>query len=320
MCENKTKKISYGELAIEWLAYKKSYVKESTYANYSDIIYNHLIPDLGKNYLQDINHNLLQQYILDKLKSGRIGENSSLSEKTAKDIMMVLKNSLKYAMNQGVMSVINLDFTYPKNHKKQKLYILSKREQKKITDYILENLNPKNLGILISLYSGMRIGEICALKWSDFDFKNNIIHVNKTLQRVYLKNEKQQITSKIVISTPKTLNSNRDLPMSKEFATLIKPLKTNSKFYILTSDLANTEPRAYRKHFTSVLKKLKIKPINFHSLRHTFATNCISLGIDYKTVSELLGHSDISVTLNSYVHPNLSQKKKCMNILWKNHN
>ena len=121
----KPKKILYKEWATKWLTYKKDYVKESTYANYSNVIYNHLIPDLGDTYLQDINHNLLQQYILDKLKKGRVGENSPLSEKTVKDIMMVLKSSLRYAMNQGVINVINLEFTYPKKQKNQKLYILS---------------------------------------------------------------------------------------------------------------------------------------------------------------------------------------------------
>lgn len=316
----KPKKILYKEWATKWLAYKKDYVKESTYANYSNVIYNHLIPDLGNTYLQDIDHNLLQQYILDKLKKGRVGENTPLSEKTVKDIMMVLKSSLRYAMNQGVINVINLEFTYPKNQKNQRLYILSKKEQKKITEYLLDNLNPRNIGILISLYSGMRIGEICALRWSDIDFKNNIIHVNKTLQRIYVKDETQKTTSKIIVSSPKTSTSNRDIPMSKDFAAIIKPLKINSKFYVLTASSECLEPRSYRKHFMQVLKKLKIKPINFHSLRHTFATNCISLGIDYKTVSELLGHSDISITLNLYVHPNLSQKKKCMNMIWKNHN
>ena len=199
------------------------------------------------------------------------------------------------------------------------IYILTKKEQKKITDYVLENLTPRNLGILISLYSGMRIGEICALKWEDIDFKRNIIHVNKTLQRVYIKDDKNETTPKLVISPPKTLTSNRDIPINKEFASVIKPLKLNSKHYVLTSSFEETEPRAYRRHFNLILDKLKIKHINFHSLRHTFATNCISLGIDYKTVSELLGHSDISTTLNLYVHPNLSDKKKCMNVIWKNH-
>lgn len=315
----KTKKILYRELIFDWLNYKQNYVKESTFANYSNIVYNHLIPSFGDVYLRNINHNLLQQYIFDKFKSGKVYEEGGLSEKSIKDIMMVLKNSLKYAMNQGIMDQINLDFKYPKNNKKQKVYILSKREQKKITEYILNDLTPKNLGILISLYSGMRIGEICALKWSDIDFKNNIIHVNKTLQRIYLKENSNSTVSKIIISSPKTINSNRDIPISRDFADIIKPLKINSKFYVLTSSLECIEPRAYRKHFASMLKKINIKPINFHSLRHTFATNCISLGIDYKTVSDLLGHSDINITLNLYVHPNLSQKKKCMNIIWKNH-
>lgn len=317
--KNKNQKILYKDLAIKWLEQKKYYVKESTFANYSNVIYNHLIPDFNNKYLKDINHDLLQQYILNKLNFGQVGKEKGLSEKSVKDIMMVLKNSLKFAMNQNIMNQINLDFIYPKNYKKPKIYILSKREQKKITEYCLENLNSKKLGILISLYTGMRIGEICALKWSDIDLKNNIIHVNKTLQRIYLK-ENDKTISKIVISEPKTINSNRDIPLNKDFANIIKPLKINSKFYILTSSINCIEPRAYRKNFCTILKKLKIKPINFHSLRHTFATNCISLGIDYKTVSELLGHSDINITLNLYVHPNLSQKKKCMNMLWKQHN
>lgn len=317
--KTKPKKILYEELVNEWLNYKKDYVKESTYSNYALIVYNHLIPDFKDIYLQDINHNLLQQYIIKKLKKGSINKDSSLSQKSVKDIMMVLKNSLRYAMNQELLNTIDLNFNYPKNDKRSKVYILSKTEQKKITQYILKNITPRNIGVLISLYSGLRIGEICALKWTDIDFKNNIIHVNKTLQRVYLKDSNNTITTSIVITSPKTTNSNRDIPMSKDFASIIRPLKLDSKFYILTSTYDCLEPRAYRKHFYSMLRKLKIKTINFHSLRHTFATNCISLGIDYKTVSELLGHSNINITLNLYVHPNLSQKKKCMNTIWKNH-
>ena len=204
-----TKKILYRDLAIEWLNYKKDYIKESTHANYTTIMYNHLIPDIGDVYLSDINHNFLQQYILDKLKTGRVKSNSPLSEKMVKDIMMILKSSLRYAMNEDMMNQINLSFIYPKSQHKQKLYILSRREQRKITEYVLENPNPRNIGILISLYAGVRIGELCALKWSDLDFKNNIIHINKTLQRIYVK-EGDNTTSKIVISPPKTVHSNRE--------------------------------------------------------------------------------------------------------------
>lgn len=311
-------KILYEDWAKQWLDYKKDYVKESTLANYANVIYNHLIPDFKGLYLCDITHNLLQKYILDKLKRGGLKENTTLSEKSVKDIMMVFKCTIRYAMDQGVMDSINLNFTYPKSNKRKKIYIFTKREQKKITEYVLKNTTPKTIGVLISLYTGMRIGEICALKWSDIDFKNNIIHVNKTLQRVYLRDNNNHITSSIVVSSPKTLNSNRDIPINKEFADIIKKFKKNGNHYVLTSSLDCIEPRAYRKNYNTMLKKMKVKKNNFHSLRHTFATNCISLGVDYKTVSELLGHSDINVTLNLYVHPNLSQKKKCMNMIWKN--
>ena len=198
--KKKPKKILYREWGIKWLEYKKDYIKESTYANYSNIMYNHLIPDFNTTNLSDINHEMLQDYILKKLNHGSI-DNSSLSQKSVKDIMMVLKNSLKYAMNLQIIPQVNLEFKYPKINKKSKIYILSKREQKKITQYILEKPTPRSIGILISLYSGMRIGEICALKWSDIDLKNNIIHVNKTLQRVYLKDSNNDITSSIVVST-----------------------------------------------------------------------------------------------------------------------
>lgn len=316
--KRKPKKILFSTWCDTWLSYKKNYVKESTYASYSIIIYNHLAFDFSGIYLQDINHNMIQKYILDKLSNGRIGDNSGLSQKSVKDIMMVLKSIIKYAINQEVMTNINLDFTYPKNNKQNKLYTLSKKDQKKLTNYILENPTPKNIGILISLYSGIRIGELCALKWSDIDFKSNIIHINKTLQKLYLKDNNQQTTVKVVITPPKTINSNRDIPISKDFASIIKPLKINNKFYVITGTDIGTDPRNYRKYFQNTIKKLKIKTINFHGLRHTFATNCISLGIDYKTVSELLGHSNINTTLNLYVHPNINQKKKCMNLLWKN--
>lgn len=317
--KRKLKKITYKDIAIEWLTYKKDYIKESSYANYSNIMYNHLLPDLGNLYLSNINHELLQKYILDKLNNGSIKDKKPLSQKTVKDIVMILKSTIKYAMNQDIINQINLDFKYPKNSIKPKIHTFSKREQKKITEYIIKNPTPRNIGIMISLYTGIRIGELCALKWSDIDFRNNIIHVNKTLQRIYFK-DLNETTSTIIISSPKTITSNRDIPMNKEFAEIIKPLKVNSNFYVLTSKTEYIEPRTYRKYFISLLKRINIKPINFHSLRHIFATNCISLGIDYKTVSELLGHSSIDITLNLYVHPNLSQKKKCINIIWKNHN
>ena len=206
--------------------------------------------------------------------------------------------------------------SYPKDNKEKSIYILTKHEQNKITKYVLDNTNTKNIGFLISLYSGIRIGELCALQWKDIDFKNNKLIISKTIQRVYIKDKGKNI-SKVIITTPKTKNANREIPINKDFMELLKPLKTDKDNYILSNNDKYIEPRTYRKYFNKILNELKIKHFNFHSLRHTFATNCISLGCDYKTVSELLGHANVNITLNLYVHPRYSQKKKCIDLVSK---
>ena len=156
--------------------------------------------------------------------NGRLDNRGGLSEKSVKDIATILKCTLKSAMNQELMKNINLDFNYPKSGNKSKIYILSKSEQKKMTSYTLENFNSRNLGILVSLYTGIRIGELCALQWKDINIKKGIISINKTLQRVYMKENGIGI-SKIVISTPKTKNANRDIPLSSNLLQILIKLK-----------------------------------------------------------------------------------------------
>ena len=312
----KKNKILYSDWIYEWLIDKKEYIKESTYANYSNNIFNHIITKLGNIYIQDLNHKTIQDFLLNLFKSGRKDGSGGLSEKTIKDITIIIKGSLRKAINEEKIRHFELTFNYPKDNKDSKIYILSKHEQNKLTNYVLENLTNRNIGLLISLYSGLRIGELCALQWNDIDFKKNILSVNKTIQRVYIKDKDNNI-SKVIITTPKTKNANREIPINKEFLELLKKLKTNGDDYIITGSHKYLEPRTYRKYFNKVLKQVKIKQFNFHSLRHTFATNCISLGVDYKTVSELLGHANVNITLNLYVHPRLSQKKKCIDMICK---
>lgn len=312
----KKNKILYSDWIYEWLIDKKEYIKESTYANYSNNIFNHIIPNLGNIYIQDLNHKTIQDFLLNLFKNGRKDGAGGLSEKTIKDITIIIKGSLRKAINEEKIRHFELTFNYPKDNKDSKIYILSKHEQNKLTNYVLENLTNRNIGLLISLYSGLRIGELCALQWNDIDFKKNILSVNKTIQRVYIKDKDNNI-SKVIITTPKTKNANREIPINKEFLELLKKLKTKGDDYIITGSSKYLEPRTYRKYFNKVLKQVKIKQFNFHSLRHTFATNCISLGVDYKTVSELLGHANVNITLNLYVHPRLSQKKKCIDMICK---
>lgn len=310
-------KILYKDWIWEWLSFKKDYIKESTYANYSNIITNHIVPELGNYLLNKLNNKIIQNFLLDKSKNGRLDNTGGLSSKTIRDITAIIKSSLKSAFKENLMPNLSLDFIYPKITQKNKIYTLSKRSQESLTNYILENQSIKTLGILLTLYSGIRIGELCALQWKDIDFKNNILHINKTLQRVYI-NDTEIHSSKIVITEPKTHNAERDIPISKEFANELKKYKTEPEHYLLSCSNKWIEPRTYRRFFERISKKANIEKINFHGLRHTFATNCIKLGIDYKTVSELLGHATVNITLNLYVHPQMSQKKKCINLVCKN--
>lgn len=310
------KRILYKDWIYNWLLEKKHYIKESTYANYSNAVFNHIIPKLGHYKLDELSHKLIQDYLLELSKNGKINGSGGLSSKTIKDITIIIKGSLKKAINENKIKYIELTFNYPLDSKLEKIYVLSKSEQNKITSYCLNNLDNRNLGILISLYSGLRIGELCSLQWNDINLKKSIISINKTVQRIYVKDFKES-KSKIIITTPKTKNANREIPVSKEFIELLKKIRGNNNEYILSGSEKLIEPRTYRKYFDKVLKEIKINHINFHSLRHTFATNCISLGVDYKTVSELLGHANVNITLNLYVHPRLSQKKKCIKLICK---
>lgn len=311
------KKILYKDWLWYWMQNKKDYIKESTYSNYSNIISNHIIPEIGNIKLSNLNNKLIQEYLINKYKTGRLDGNGGLSYKTIRDIIAVVKSSLKYAIKEERINNINLDFTYPKIGNKDKIYIISKEDQERLITYIKQNENTRNLGILLSLYSGIRIGELCALQWKDIDFKNNILHINKTLQRIYIKDNKES-TSKILITNPKTHNAERDIPLNKGFANILKKYQTEPNNYILSNSDKWIEPRTYRRYFKKCLDKAKIGQINFHGLRHTFATNCIKFGVDYKTVSELLGHANVNITLNLYVHPQMSQKKKCIDLICKN--
>ena len=171
----KSKKIFYKDWIYSWLIEKKDYIKESTYANYSNNIFNHIIPNLGDYTLNELNHKIIQDFLLELSKNGKRNGSGGLSEKTIKDITIIVKGSIKKGINEDKIKHIELTFNYPKENKDKSIYILSKHEQNKLTDYVINNLTSRNIGILLSLYSGIRIGELCSLQWKDIDFKNNKI-------------------------------------------------------------------------------------------------------------------------------------------------
>ena len=298
-----------GQIADLWKADKKQFVKKSTYAAYSLIVDTHILPAFGDK--TNVGEKDVQEFVLQKLNGG-------LSQKTIKDMLIVLRMILKFGAKKNYCAYTPFDVIFPTDRERQELEVLSITNQKKIMRYVEENFTFRNLGIFVCLSTGMRIGKICALTWDDIDTENGVIHIRKTLQRIYIR-ENEIRRTELVIDSPKTATSIRDIPMTKDLLSVLKPLRkvVNEQYFVLTNDITPTEPRTYRNYYKKLLAKLEIPPIKFHGLRHSFATRCIESHCDYKTVSVILGHSNISTTLNLYVHPNYEQKKKCIDKMLK---
>ena len=305
MCKMKTIK----EVSELWKQDKRMFVKSSTIAVYTLHLENHLLPKFGnKKTLQEQE---VQDFVLECLRKG-------LSQKSVKDMLIVLKMVVRFGAKHGWLHYQDWSIKYPTEQKSKEVEVLSISHQKKLMQYVTDNFTFRNLGIYICLSTGMRIGEVCALKWSDIDLATETIHVNRTIERIYIIEGGERRTE-LVFGTPKTKNSIREIPISKELMKLIRPLKklVNDEYFVITNEAKPTEPRTYRNYYKQLLKQLDIPDLKFHGLRHSFATRCIESQCDYKTVSVILGHANISTTLNLYVHPNMDQKKKCINKMFK---
>ncbi|MBE6126690.1 MAG: site-specific integrase [Erysipelotrichaceae bacterium] len=297
------------EMAALWKADKKQYVKTSTYSAYSLLVSNHVIPFFGEK--EEFLEGDVQKFVLDSLTNG-------LSEKTVKDIIVVIRMIQKFAVKKGLMQLRPFDVVFPKSSKKQELAIMAKEDQKKLFEFAKSNFSFRNLGIAICLSTGLRIGEVCGLRWSDFDLDEGVLKVRRTVQRLYHVDGEERFTE-IVVAEPKTRESNRDIPLSGELLKTIRPLMkvVNPDCYVLSNDASPIEPRTYRNYYKKTLKKLGIPELKFHGMRHSFATRCIESRNSVKTVSVILGHSNITTTMNLYVHPDNKEKKRCIERMLK---
>lgn len=298
----------YREFVTYWIEYHKNFVKESTYANYMNIVDNHLIRDFGEKHLWEFNKTLLQDYVILKLTNGSINE-SPLALKSVRDIMVVLKMSLRHAFTYDYIDSFDLSVRYPSKSVNNIPVSISNNELQIIIQSIKTSNDRRDLGILLALFTGLRIGEICALRYSDISNDKKSINISRTLQRIYTKKTK----TKIIETTPKTASSYRSIPISKEVIDIFTsdtPVEPSN--YILSNSNKPVEPRILRKRFTHLLSKSNLQHYTFHMLRHTFASKCVEAQIDPKTISVILGHSNISTTLNLYVHPSETQKQKAI--------
>ncbi len=310
-------KITINDVSTEWLSMKKLTVKQSTFSTYYCIVKRQIIPELGEIPLEKLNSSMINAFTSKKMGIGGEGSKKGLGSKTVRDINMVLKAIIKYAESEYQICHVAENTVMPKV-KKEKIETLTEEETKTLFHYLWEHRSDARCeGILLCMYSGIRLGEVCALRWADIDLLNKVIHVRHTLQRISVTDENSVHRTQIVMDEPKTASSIRTIPISNQIYQSIKKIrgKADDSSFFLTNTNRFIEPRNYQYFFKSVLRKNGIRNVNFHILRHTFATQCVRVGMDVKTLSEILGHANISITLNYYVHSSLETKRKQINLL-----
>lgn len=292
---------TFHEVSEIWCNAKRKIVKHSTMCAYMLTLQTHLLPRFGS--MTAITESDVQRFVIEKCSSG-------LAKKTVRDIIAVLRGIVKYGGRHKIFPFEQWEIEYPTNTESKRLPTLMLNHQRALMLYLMGYPTPQNIGVLLALCTGMRIGEVCALRWEDVDFNQKIITVNRTVGRVY--NCELKSTEKIS-SSPKTKSSCREIPISRQLLQSLKVVKKISLSpYVVGASEYSKEPRSYRDYYDRLLKRLNIPHVVFHGLRHTFATRCIESQCDYKTVSAILGHSNVATTLNLYVHPDLNQKKRCI--------
>ncbi len=279
----------------EWLAESKNQIKISSFQKYRSTVQNHISKQIGTIRLDNLTALTVAQftdYLLTEEK---------LSRETVNNILIILGMGLEFAKTHYNVAVPDIHLF---KIQKSKTRVLTEYEQQILLRFLLSQEDMFSFGTLLALYTGLRVGEICALKWEDFC--GNTIHINKTMQR--LKNTSGK--TEVMILPPKTTSSDRIIPIPAVLQPIIEKNRKESGYVLTQKSGRFIEPRLLQNRFEKYMETCGLNGVHFHTLRHTFATRCIETGMDAKTLSELLGHSDVKTTLNRYVHssPELKQK------------
>lgn len=307
--------MKYKEWLNEWLSnYVKITLKHRTFIEYSSIVFGHIVPFLGDFEMEELTARTVQNFVNEMIKNGNLKNGKGLSSSSVNLIINVLKKSVYSAYNFGLIDNYFVDkISRPKTYEKS-VECFTKNEQRQIIGAVTKKTNDPFIGILITLYTGLRLGELLALEWGDIDFVRGMININKSCHDGKCDGK----SFGRIIDTPKTFSSNRIIPIPKQIIPLLKKMKQDCKCKNVISDNGDTiAVRTYQRRFSVLLQGLGIKHRGFHSLRHTFATRALECGMDVKTLSEILGHKSPTITLNRYVHSMIDHKKDMMNLVGK---
>ncbi len=302
--------ISFQDITKLWLVNKNNIIKASTFNHYNNLLSNNILPFIGKKDISDISTSVIQEYIHFLSISGRIDKKGGLSAKTISDIICIIKSVLNYSESLGYHHGCALKYIGFRTEKKE-MRVLNRNEQQRLTEYLVNDIDKTKAGILLSLYTGIRIGELCALKAGDFDFLNKKLYVRQTLQRLQ-KNKCDDNKTYISITAPKSTASVREIPLPDLICKVFSAMRLRLNEFVLSGTVTPVEPRTMENRYNRIMKNLGITGATFHTLRHTFATRSIEVGFDVKSLSEILGHSSVNITLNRYVHSSFELKAENM--------
>lgn len=307
--------MKYKEWLHDWLElYQKESVKPRTYKQYEDVISHRLIPSLGEYEMDDLTPIVLQRFIVELSQNGNTKSGKGLAPNSVNSIILVLHSSLSMAYILGLTKTIHVDKIKRPKASEKPVESFTKEEQKMIEQAVLSDKRDKIFGIILCLYTGLRIGELLALEWSDIDFNKAELSVTKTCYDGQDENGK----SCRITGTPKTESSKRTIPIPKQIIPHLREIKKRSTSkYVVGNGSKVITVRSYQRSFELLLQKQKISHHGFHALRHTFATRAIECGMDVKSLSEILGHKNPTITLKRYVHSFMEHKREYMNRLGK---
>lgn len=301
---NKAASKNFGIIAEKWLQDIKETRKYSTYMKYRGICEKYIKDTVGNIDICNISFGLVNERIFSKERETKLSQNLKYT------IIMVINQILKYAYENYEYPQIQLANKFVKD-KGKKVEVINHSEQAVLIRYLHKETDASKAGILLCIFTGLRLGEICSLKWEDIDFEQMIIHVNRTVQRVSTDGNESRTV--LIITEPKSSFSKREIPISEGTAQILKEIKHDGEYIV--GGKKPLDPRTYQNRFKKYLKDNTIKNYNFHALRHTFATNCIDYNMDVKSLSEILGHANVQITLNKYVHPSMDTKRRQIAVL-----
>ena len=293
----------------EWLRLRKSKIRKSTYVKYSTVLEKHIKPKLGGCFPLGITTGVIESFSQELLFVEK------LSVKTVHDILVVLHGILKYTATQFPGTFPSVEINYPKEGKKE-MRVLSREEQNYLISYLLNDIDACKFGVLLALFTGLRIGELCALTWENINLQDKSIRIATTLQRLRNVDMKSEGRTRIVIGDPKSDTSVRTIPMTDSVTELCRKMNPqNSSAYILTGTTDFMEPRTLQYRMEKYARECNLDGVHCHTLRHTFATRAVEVGFEIKSLSEILGHATTTITLERYVHSSMELKRNNMSKL-----